>query len=92
MIYISNAQKLKSDLKGTSSVLELKFADINGIHSVISEIMSLVKEKIEDYLSVKFYLNENSNVEKYRFIESVIHRYMRAAYFESYKIIFYEEN
>ena len=91
MIYISNVKKLKSDLKNVSGDLELRFEDIELIHSNIAELMALLKEKLEDYNSVKFYLNENTNVEKHRFIESVIHRYMRAAYFESYEIIFYEE-
>ena len=51
--------------------------------------MGLLKEKIEEYKSVRFYINENVDIEKHRFIESVIHRYMRAGYYESYEIIFY---
>ena len=91
MILVGDVEGLKISLKDRFSDLELKFEDIELIHPTISEIMGLLKEKIEGYSSVKFYLNENSNVEKHRFIESVIHRYMRAAYFELYEIIFYEE-
>ena len=89
MILVSNIERLELDLKNASPDLELKFEDVELIYPSISCMMGLVKEKLEDYNSIKFYLNENSNIEKHRFIESVIHRYMRAAYFERYEIIFY---
>jgi len=88
MIHVETSKDLQ--FKHFSGEVQIHFKNINKVYLNIDEIMRNIYKSLEDVSLLNFYIYTNDSADKYRYVESVVHRFMRAAYYDSYEIHFIE--
>ena len=91
MIVIENLEQLSIEIKNLENDLILKFDDVMTLYPIVSDIMVVIRRELNRFDSAVFVINRNSKEDQYLYIESVIHRYMRASFYDSYEICFINE-